>query len=68
MSNKVQTVIHILTIFLSLASLVTGVVPPKYAPIVLAVQGVISTVIKQIASLYNPDGTPASVAYVPPQK
>lgn len=67
MSNTVQTILHLLSIAALLASLLTGLVPPKYAPVVLVVQGAISSLIKQIASTYNPDGTPAQVPYTPPK-
>lgn len=65
MTTTVQRILHVLTIAVSITTLAAGLVPPKYAPVVLLMQGVISDTIRQIASRYNPDGTPASVPYLP---
>lgn len=68
MKLSTTTIAQILTVATSALSLISGAVPEKYAPIVAAVQGLISTVLHLVAGNSNPDGTPASVAYVPAAK
>ena len=66
MKLSTTTIAQVLTIAASLLTLVSGIVPVKYVPVVAAVQGLISTGLHLVAGNNNPDGTPASVAYSKP--
>jgi hypothetical protein len=63
---------HMLLQFLGFAAqganLLTGSVPPKYQPLVALGISVLQGVTAWIAHNFNPDGSPASVAYIPKEK
>jgi len=63
---------HMLLQFLGFAAqganLLTGLVPPKYQPLVALGISVLQGVTAWIGHNYNPDGSPASVADIPKEK
>jgi hypothetical protein len=53
-NNQASTIIFILSIIVSFSGVVTGLVPPAYAALVVAVFGVISEGINFLKSGYGP--------------
>jgi hypothetical protein len=49
---------------IQLANLISGAIPPKYQPAVALLTALAQTAVAWKAHQTNPDGTPASTAYV----
>ena len=64
MTNKVHLSIQTVAMILQILNALLGVVPDKYKPIVAGMIAAIQLIAGRIAHNSNPDGTPASVAYV----
>lgn len=57
-----------LAMILQAANQYSDILPPKWKPFIALAIGLIQVLLGWHAHYYNPDGTPASVAYVPPDK
>lgn len=66
MSSKVTIIIQILLALVQIGNYLTNVVSDKWKPVVMGVIALCQILQARLAHGYNPDGTPASVAYVKP--
>jgi hypothetical protein len=68
MTRVFTIVFQVLGLVVQLGSALTNIVPDKYKLLFGTVIGAIQAIQAAVAHNYNPDGTPATVAYVPPTK
>ncbi len=64
MTLKLHTAAQIIATILQILNVVSGVVPLKYQPYVMCAITILQAVMALVNHSYNPDGTPATVAYV----
>lgn len=65
MNKQIATILHTIAIVLQAANLLTAVVPVEYKPVVAVVLAGAQAAVGWLQHLSNPDGTPATVAYIP---
>lgn len=65
MTAKQTIIIQVLLGLVQLGNVLTNVVPDKWKPVVLGIVALAQIVQAKIAHNFNPDGTPAKVAYAP---
>lgn len=68
MKLSTHIILQVLGFAIQIGNLVSGVVPPKAQPYVLLVVSLAQAGLGWYNHNFNPDGTPASVAYIPPPK
>jgi hypothetical protein len=61
-------VIQLLGILGQSANVFSGIVSPKYQPLVMLALTMAQATAAYYAHSYNPDGTAATTAYIPPSK
>jgi hypothetical protein len=64
MTSKTHIIAQVLAMLLQVLNMASGVVPPKYQPYVMFGIAVVQAGMGLYNHYYNPDGTPAAVAYV----
>lgn len=65
MPRWLANVLHTLNLIAGIISLASGIVPVKYAPIVVGSNAAIAAFIGNIQHSYNADGTSQKVGYDP---
>jgi hypothetical protein len=68
MTSTHTIIIQALLGIIQMGNLASGVVPPKWQPVVLGAVALLQIAQAWLAHKYNPDGTTALVAYVPKSK
>lgn len=67
MNKKFTLIFQLVAVAAQFGNQLSGLVPPKYQSYVLLGVGLAQTVQAWFAHNYNPDGTPAVTAYLPPK-
>ena len=68
MSRKTHFVLQAVLIVVGYGSVIENLVPPKYKAFVIIATGITQKLVALYAQGFNPDGTNAAVAYLPPPK
>jgi hypothetical protein len=68
MKLSTHSIAQVLLTGLQVANFASAFVPPEYKIYVTGGISVMQTILGLVNHNYNPDGTSASVAYVPPEK
>ncbi len=67
-TSKLQMWLHVLTILAGLGVSISPLLPEEYRAYVIAVTGAIQAFLAKMGASRNPDGTPATDAYIAPPK
>jgi hypothetical protein len=67
-TKSVNLLFQALAVLVQYGNQASGIVPQKYQTFVMLAVGLAQAAVSWHAHSLNPDGTPATVAYVPPAK